>query len=336
MRALRPISQCTLAVALALCAVACAVDADEGAAEEAPESSGGKADGQTVVDPCRSYADRLRLMRMLEDAHPYPFAGTAQAWPDGRDGFISQTSWQLQSGRAARSANGDTLWGWWPNVNYTLTAWQLTVLQERGELAGVQLVHYLDGNRFDPTPEAARAIIAYYDELDRTRADAEAGRVSPADVPIRQRRLQQLLWTLHSTAIKAGLARNEDLLAKLSFAERRFSQAWGYSVVDLLTTVNFPTDAGRIVPLNQLLLPQRVVTTSDLNPLGSSDLPASQRAGVLALIALDEFERDSNYLVLRTVQTYVTTSDRAQAASDALLDLFHTGDIRALLRVIGG
>ena len=60
-------------------------------------------------------------------------------------------------------------------------------------------------------------------------ADAKAGRIPASEVPARKSRLQQRLWDLHAAVIKAGLARNEELLAKLPFAERRFSRAWGYS-----------------------------------------------------------------------------------------------------------
>ena len=321
----------TRLVALIALAPACAAALDPGAAEDAPPTIDGKADGQTVVDPCRSYPDRIRLLRLLEEAHPYPFAGSASAWEDGREGFITQTQWQLDSGRAARSTSGDTLWGWWPNVNYTLTTWQLLVLQQRGDLPGVYAVEYLDGDRFDPSPAAARALEAYYDELDATRRLAEAGQLSAAEVPARQARLQQLLWTFHATALADGLARNADELDRLPWAERRFSRAWGYSVTEILAAINFPTDRSRIEQLNQLLLPWRVVTGSDLNPLASSDLPATQRAGLIALVLLDEFEARTDKLVLRTVRAFVTSADRAVIAAEAFVALLNDHDIEAFL-----
>ena len=70
-----------------------------------------------ALDPGRSYEDRLALTALLEDAHPYPGAGTVHAWPDHRAGIVLQTEWQLASGRATTGSNGQ-LDGWWPNVNY--------------------------------------------------------------------------------------------------------------------------------------------------------------------------------------------------------------------------
>lgn len=306
----------------------CAVDPTESTPSEAHPALDG------AFDPARSYSDRIILLERVAKDHPYPFAGTRLAWPDQRDGIVMQTKWQLDSGRATRS-DEDTLWGWWPNVNYTLSAWQAIILQDRGELDDIELVEYVDQERFGPSPDARAAALAYYDELDLVRVRAERGLLSEVQTRAAQERLQQLLWKFHSEALEDGLARNEDVLRELPLGERRFSTAWGYTAVEILTTINLPTSGELIGPMNELLLPRRILRDSDLDARLPSDLPQSQRIGATSLVLLDEFERASGDRVLETMKRLVSsTPDIGRRLGDAILAVLRGDNIIEILRAL--
>ena len=136
-----------------------------------------------VLDPTRSYADRLALMAMLESAHPYPGSGT-DAWPDHRAGIVLQTEWQLASGRTTRAANG-LLDGWWPNVNWTLSVWQFQAQQRfRGEFSGVEVIEP-ELPRFDMPDSVGRMWADYYapsTELAKTSRPSGCRHASRASV----------------------------------------------------------------------------------------------------------------------------------------------------------
>ncbi|HEY5922805.1 MAG TPA: EB domain-containing protein, partial [Kofleriaceae bacterium] len=164
------------------------------------------------LDPTRSYGDRVRVLTVLRDRHPYPFHGTGNAWFDHRDGLLAQTLWQDESGRDTRRADG-VHWSWWGNINWTLTMWQAQVLQRyRGELPGLTIVSYTDP-RFDIPQSVVTAVLELYDAIDQTRRDAEAGRLDAAGRSAAEWKLQQLMWRFHDEVLKVSLPRNDDVLA---------------------------------------------------------------------------------------------------------------------------
>jgi hypothetical protein len=144
----------------------------------APEDEDDRKPRLVVLDPERSYSDRVALLELLRGRHPYP-AGMA----DARDGIVAQSRWQLRSGRAAHA--------WWSEVNWTLTVWQVQALQQRGELEFVEIVSGTDAPHRAMPPPIAQAIREFYSDLDRVRADVEAGRLTADQKDDAAWRLQQ-------------------------------------------------------------------------------------------------------------------------------------------------
>ena len=228
-----------------------------------------------VLSPERSYADRLQLLQILAEKHPYP-AG----WADQRAGIVLQTKWQDRSGRAIAGEDG-RLTSWWPTANWTLTVWQLEALQERGDLKDVELAE-----RPWPLPPAvASSLHEYYDRLDAATPEADV-----------RFELQRLLWQFHVAAIQIGLSQSEPELQKLGAAEARFAESWGRCMVGLLAAVNFPTEFENVRGM-QRMLPSRLLKDEDWN--GASDLSEPQKNTMVAMRALFEFERNGGDLEKR-------------------------------------
>ncbi len=260
-----------------------------------------------LLSPHASYADRIELLGLLAERHPYP-AG----WPDQRAGILLQTKWQNRSGRALADGSG-RLTSFWPAANWTLTVWQLEALQRRGELADVALAE-----RALPLPdEVADAILGYYDALDAARAGgSERADAWPA--------LQRRMWTFHVRAIARGLDAAANELRALPPGEARFAEAWGHGLVGLLAAVNFPTEFDTIRPL-QALLPSRLVQPADWDPAAASDLSVAQRGTLTAMRALFEAERDGGGRLARRLADAAATGAGARAAANHLLEALAFG-----------
>lgn len=289
-----------------------------GAFRRAPPST-----APITLDPAGSYEDRLRLLDVLREAHPYPFDGSPSAWPDHRGGIHVQTRWQLESGRATTDAAG-RLWGWWPNVNWGLTAWPLEALQLRGELTHVRIAGAGDA-RFRLPPAVVDAVHEYADAIDAVRARAEAGTLPCAEVPDEKARLQALMRKLHTVSLDAALPRNEDARALLPDGERVFSSNWGYSLVRLLAAANFPTDEATVSRIQELVLPSRFVDAADYDPSSASDLSAAERGGLVAMRAFHELEQRTGWLLHRTVQAASRLPGAAGAAASLIEQALRRG-----------
>lgn len=269
---------------------------------------------ERVLDPARSYDDRLAILDLLAKRHPAP-----TSWPDARRGIYVQTEWQRDSGRATKV--GDRLWGWWPNINYTLTAWQMIVLQQRrGEFRDIRLVVY-DDARFAVPEDVAQAILAFYDALDAARARANA----PAHERIElQMRLQTKMWAMHEAALELGIARFDGLRGSLPPGERDFAGSWA-GLVDLLTAANFPTEEYLVDRINELVLPQHLVEADDYNVLRRTDLPLLARTGVVAVRLLSEFERRTGGLLGKLLRRMARTAQGAHDAAHYLVEALRHG-----------
>lgn len=274
------------------------------------------------LDPTRSYADRVKLLTLLRDRHPYPFHGSGDAWFDHRDGLIVQTLWQDESGRDTKRADG-LHWSWWGNVNWTLTMWQAQVLQRyRGELTELTIVSYTDP-RFDIPQSVATAVLELYDAIDQTRRDAEAGRLDAAGRTAAEWRLQQLMWRMHEVVLDVSLPRNDDLLAALPDGEREFATSWR-STVKLLTAAYFPTNYTTIRRVQRASLPHRLVVPDDYVLTRRSDLSVTARAALIGLQQLDRFESWSGGGISWAARQYASTRDRAQRLSQVIEEMMVT------------
>lgn len=272
-----------------------------------------------TFDAARSYEERARLLERLQVDHPLP-AGML----DPRDGIILQTRWQgtTRDGSAgpdvihAGTGTNRVLYGWWPNVNYTLTAWQMIALQERrAEYRNVQVTGYanirercIDGARFDTKSAPARhvvdTIVDFYRTVDETTARSRNGTLDETARSVAEADLQTKMWRFHEAALEFALARNTDVLGTtrraqgcdsfgtvLPEGERQFAKGWGTSLVPLLAAVNFSTAKSIVGPVNNYVLPQSVVTTADLDLVnGRSTMAPSQRAGVAFIVKIDDIE----------------------------------------------
>lgn len=272
-------------------------------------------------DAAGRYDARVNLMRRLKTDHPLP-----EGLQDPRDGIVLQTEWQASTrdGSAgpdvlyAQTSGGRrVLYGWWPNVNYTLTAWQMQALQlRRGEYDDARVTGYgdvadgcVDASRFDATSAEARpvidTIISFYDLVDSTARRARNGELGDdAARSSAEAELQARMWTFHEKALTFALARNEDYLGTvprragcdrfgnvLPPGERSFARGWGRGLVPLLAAVNFSTGESLVRPINAYVLPQSVVRDADLDLVGGrSSMPPSQRAGAALIVKIDEVE----------------------------------------------
>jgi hypothetical protein len=246
-------------------------------------------------DPTAGYPDRLRILERLAQEHPFPFA-QSDDFVDGDDssrdrmaGIYFQSKWQMTSGRDLRGDDG-RLWSFWPNVNWTLTVWQLEALRSRGELPQVEVATY-DDPRFVMPDDVRDKILAYYDEVDRLRAAVASGDIPAAGTIETEHKLQRLLWDFHRLALKVAIPRNQDVLEALPEGERRFASAWGLTIVEMLGVINFPTTEPFAVKLQQAALPQRLVDADDLSIASASDLPALVRAGVVGVVSIHDLEQ---------------------------------------------
>jgi hypothetical protein len=309
-------------VLLVLPLFACAVegaDADADAVACDGKCDGG--DGGRMLWPTDSYEDRLYMLERVADAHPMP-AG----WPDPRDGLRVQTRWQLDSGRAALGTTGRA-YGWWQNVNWTLTVWQFQALQQRGEFKDVKVNTW---KNYAVPPDVTAAALALSDAIDRARAG-----IGVNDVGAAQAELQRRFWTFHETARAVGLPRNAALLDALPDGEREFSRAFS-GLVHIAAAVNLPSSESVMVTLNRLLLPARVLSAQDITLTGPSSLPVTHRLAVAALIGIEEFEQASGGLILTTLSAFVTTQARATALVDVLAKALQADDpIGVLLSAAG-
>ena len=259
--------------------------------------------------PERSYADRIALLGLLAEAHPYP-----PGWPDQRAGILLQTKWQDRSGRAIADEDG-RLGSWWPTANWTLTVWQLEALHARGELVELSLAE-----RPLPLPaEVATDILAYYDALDAARTEPSTDR---------RDELQRLMWRFHVRAIERGLQASGPRLNALGQAEAHFAEAWGHCLVGLLAAVNFPTEHEAVRGM-QRMLPPRLVRDEDWDPAAPSDLSDAQRATLLAMRSLHESERDSGGEFERSLAARSSTAAGAHAAANHLFETLAFGGVGA-------
>lgn len=272
------------------------------------------------LDPTRSYDDRVRILELIAEAHPYP-----DGWPDQRDGIRAQTEWQAASGRSTRAADG-RIYGWWPNINWTLTVWQIQALQRRGELTWVQIEGFADP-RFALPASIEAAVWEYYDEVDAARRRSEIGAVSPDERRAIEWRLQGLLWDYHSEAVRIALARNEDLIDDLPDGERQFATSWAYSLVEILAVIRFPTDEETVRGIQQSALPPRLVAPRDFDLTATSDLSALCRGGLIAIRALHRFERLTGGALRWFLARAVDNAERAAHAAHVFVDaLSSAGD----------
>jgi hypothetical protein len=275
-----------------------------------------------ILRPERSYADRLELLGLLAERHPYP-----EGWADQRAGILLQTEWQARSGRALASANGrlDT---WWPIANWTLTVWQLEALQRRGELGEVTLAE----RPLALPDEVAAEILAYYDRLDELQRTKVARDVTAAA------ELQRLLWAFHVHAIEHGLRHGEPHLGALPEAEARFAEAWGRCLVGLLAAVNARTELEAVRGMQEML-PPRLLRADDWDPAAPSDLPTAlsgaQRRTLTAMRAFYESEQASLGELERALRAAAATPAGARQAAKQLFATLSFGgaDAPALLRV---
>jgi len=255
-----------------------------------------------LLRPGRSYADRIELLGLVAERHPYP-----PGVPDQRAGILLQTKWQNRSGRAIADGEG-RLATWWPTANWTLTVWQLEALQSRGEFADVAL----DERPLALPDDVARAILAYYDRLAEAR-DGAGERAAVED------ELQRLMWAFHVRAIDFGIAASERYRAALGEGEARFVEAWGGAFVGLLAAVNFPTAFDTVRPL-QALLPPRLVRAADFDSSTESDLSPPQRGTLQAMRALYESERATSGALAKKSAAASSTPASARAAANHLLE----------------
>jgi hypothetical protein len=254
-----------------------------------------------VLRPERSYADRLQLLQLLAERHPYP-AG----WADQRAGIVLQTKWQDRSGRAIAGEDG-RLTSWWPTANWTLTVWQLEALQERGDLADVELAE----RPFTLPPPVAATLHAYYDRLDAAKPDLDA-----------RFELQRLLWRFHVCAIQIGLEKSEPELQKLGAAEARFAESWGRCMVGLLAAVNFPTEFENVRGM-QRMLPSRLLSEADWH--GETDLSEPQKNTMIAMRALFESEAESGGDLEKRLSAASQNPGSARAAQNHLFETLAFG-----------
>lgn len=299
----------TLGTSLAL---GCAPDADEDRSIDSDESSQNEAAATVRLNPTRSYEDRLAIIELLEEQHPYP-AG----WADSRDGIRLQTEWQLESGRAVPGADG-MLNSWWGNINWTLSVWQMRALQSRGEFANVELTIW---KGYEPPAEVISSLTSFYDQIDAARAEADG--MSSWQRHERQHLLQRSMWNFHVGAIRDGLRRNEGLRSSLPAGERRFAEAWAYTMVELIAIVNFSTDEATVGTINSALLPQRVLNETDLDLSESSDVPFVQRTGALAIVTIHEFEQWSGKKLETAVRAFASNQERAELAGHILAEALY-------------
>jgi hypothetical protein len=270
-----------------------------------------------VLRPERSYADRIELLGLVAERHPYP-----EGWGDQRAGILLQTEWQHRSGRGISDADG-RLDSWWPIANWTLTVWQLEALQRRGELDEVRLAE-----RPLPLPdEVAAPILGYYDRLDELR------RARAAREPARVGELQRLLWSFHVRAIEHGLSHGAPHLRALPAAEARFAESWGHCMVGLLAAVNSRTELDAMRGMQQIL-PPRLLAPDDWDPRAPSDLSEAQRRTLAAMRALYESEQASGGELERALRrTAATPAGERHAAKQLFVTLTFAGsDAPALLR----
>lgn len=277
------------------------------------------------LDPTRSYKDRVTLITLLRDRHPYPFHGTGEAWADHRDGLLVQTLWQDESQRDVTRADG-LLWSWWGNINWTLTMWQAEVLQRyRGELRDVTIVRYTDP-RFDIPPDVVTSILELYDAIDETRREAEAGRLTGAARDAAEWRLQRLMWRMHDVVLAVSLPRNDDLLAALPDGEREFATSWK-ATVELLTESSFPTNYTTIRRIQRAALPHRMVRPDDYVLTKRSDLLVTARATAIGLRQLGRFEAVTGGSLAALAGRYASTRERAQRLGQVIEEaLVTSGD----------
>jgi len=254
---------------------------------------------KTLLNPTKSYEDRLRLFHLLKSAHPYP-----PGWTDHRDGIGLQSHWQVDSGRDLKQADGQ-LFTWWPNVNWTLVVWPFLVLQTyRGEFPNIQVSQF-DGwkkNRFWIPFSIVQAVLAYYDALDKVTKNPQIG-ITPSD-------LQRLLWDFHHKAVVLGMERNKDLLPTLEIGsdrgERKFAESWG-TMVGILKVVRFPTGPDAVGLFNFQALPSSWVWESDYSLWSSSsNLSYKQRVTLKMLWAIHKFEQKWGQPILKLL-TYLSS-----------------------------
>jgi hypothetical protein len=278
---------------------------------------------QVTFDPTRSYDDRILLFELLQDELAVP-----PGWSDERDGILLQTIWQRDSDRDQVDGSG-RLNTWWPNINWTLSIWQVEALQRRGELADVVVTGFQDA-RFALPDSVAADVHRLYDELAIVRADVIAGRLSPEQDREARRRIRRLLWGFHVNAIHTGLARNDDMLAQLPDGERDFAESWGKTVVDLLAIVNFPTDETTVHFFQNVALPPRVLRADDFNLTAPSDLSLTTRTAIIAMRTIHRFEVATGGRLKRLIELFVNSEAREVRLQTALQQAITEGGERAV------
>lgn len=242
------------------------------------------------------YSERLELVQRVKQEHPYP-----KGWTDHRDGIAIQALWQDQTGRDAAK--------WWSNVNWTLTVWPVLVLQKhRGEFQDVQI----QGG--PAIPDAfAKALLAYYDELDAVRQ-----LTIPAYLqPWHQWRLQKLLWNWHHLAVTIGMQQNQAWLPSLGPGEARFAASWG-TMVGILKAINFPTSANAVGLFNEQALPNSWVSLADYDLGQWSPLSLSQRLTLKALWSIHQFETKWGHPIEKILTWLVDSPAKAAKAVSVL------------------
>ncbi len=281
------------------------------AACTAPDADSQGYDQTEVVrlDPTRSYDDRLELLDRLERAHPMP-----EGWVDARDGLRVQTAWQQDSGRGDPDENG-TLKHWWGNGNWTLSVWQMQVLQqERGEFSNIDLVRWKD---YEPTQKVTDTLLAYYDAVDASHRLTD---LSSAAQHLETHELQRLMWEFHVAAIESALAQNEEYLEALPDGERDFATSFGVTMVDLFAVVNMPTDGGLLGPLADMTMPDRLVIEDDYDLTIDTDLPWDQRLTIIAIDRIHSFEQWTNGLLRKALGVFVKGTETAELATHLVLE----------------
>lgn len=266
-----------------------------------------------ILRPSERYEDRLKVIELLQAAHPYP-AGVA----DARDGIRLQTEWQLSSGRAAPDPSTGRIDSWWGDVNYTLSVWQLLALQQvRGEFSNV----VVEGAPVVPS-EVASKIVDLYDAIDLAREQPGA----QGSAHETREHLQKLMWTFHVASVHAGLPKAEKNFAKLPSGEREFAESWGYTLVDLIAIINFPTNEAAVGTINAMLLPQRVVRPEDFELTEPTDLPYAQRLGIAGIDKVHQFEKWSGGLLSKGLMKFADAHDRVEMAQHLLIEALQVED----------
>lgn len=267
-----------------------------------------------VLKPAETYADRYQILNLLREKHPYP-----KGWTDHREGIRIQAQWQSESGREVVDADGQ-VFGWWPNVNWTLVVWPFLVLQQyRGEFPGVQVEQFTGWkkSRFEIPASFVASVLAYYDRLDQYRSLADGGYLPSWGKPWYEWELQRLMWDWHHKAVVTGMERNKDLLPGLvkngDRGERLFAESWG-TMVGLLKAVSFPTSAQVVHFFNYTILPQQWVRETDYQLSKPSQCTYPQRIALKALLSIHKFETRWGHPIEKLLRWFADSPENAKRA----------------------